>query len=175
MILCRVNAPLVSETFKFLKAGRRANIQGRDIGQGLISTVKKCKAASVVDLTGKIDDWLHKETSKERAKRNPNDTRIASLQDRADCLQCFTMGCNTVDEVIRKIEAVFTDSKDSTGIRLSSVHRAKGLESQRVFIIVTKEAPMPHPMSKQPWEKEQEQNICYVAVTRAISELIWVN
>jgi hypothetical protein len=175
MILCRVNAPLVSQCFRFLKVGLKANIQGRDIGQGLISTVKKLKAQSIPDLTGKVDDWLYKEQSKERAKRNPNDARLIALQDRADCLHCFTKGCETVDDVIRKIESVFTDNKDITGIRLSSCHKAKGLEAKRVFFINTKDAPCPHPMAKQAWEREQEHNILYVGITRAIEELIWVS
>ena len=44
-----------------------------------------------------------------------------------------------------------------------------------MFILVPKEAPMPHPMAKTQWEKEQEMNILYVAITRAREELIWVS
>jgi hypothetical protein len=32
MVLCRVNAPLVGLAFRMLKAGKRVNIKGRDIG-----------------------------------------------------------------------------------------------------------------------------------------------
>ena len=32
---------------------------------------------------------------------------------------------------------------------------------------------MPHPMARQPWEKVQETNLLYVAITRAKSELVW--
>jgi superfamily I DNA/RNA helicase len=88
---------------------------------------------------------------------------------------CFTEGARTTDEVVKKIEQVFTDDKSSAGIRLSSVHRAKGLEARRVFILVPKESPMPHPLAKSSWEKEQELNLKYVAITRAIEELVWVS
>jgi superfamily I DNA/RNA helicase len=37
-----------------------------------------------------------------------------------------------------------------------------------------KEAPMPHPLGKSPWEREQEYNLLYVAITRAIEELVFV-
>lgn len=194
MILCRCNAPLVSECFQLIRAGRKANIQGRDVGQGLIKTVQKLMKSSlpiktetggtgdydtlsyeIETLRRRLDDWLHAEERKERAKRNSSEQRLVNLQDRRDCLLCFTEGTRTTDEVIKKIERIFTDDKSSAGIRLSSVHKAKGLEARRVFILVPKESPMPHPMAKTAWEKEQELNIKYVAITRAVEELIWVS
>lgn len=60
------------------------------------------------------------------------------------------------------------------GVLFSSVHRAKGLENNRVFLLKTKDAPIPHPMAKTPWQKGQERNLAYVAITRAIQELIYV-
>jgi superfamily I DNA/RNA helicase len=33
---------------------------------------------------------------------------------------------------------------------------------------------MPHPKAKEAWEKEQERNLLYVAITRARKELWWV-
>lgn len=175
MVLCRVNAPLVSQCFRFLKAGRKATIQGRDIGTGLITTIKKCKAENVVDLTSKLSDWLAREQHKENSKRNPNEAKLIALQDRYDCLCCFCDGAETVEQVIEKIENIFTDDKGAKGIRLSSVHKAKGLEAHRVFILIPKGAAMPHPMAKTAWAKEQEYNLLYVAITRAINELVWVS
>jgi superfamily I DNA/RNA helicase len=185
MILCRCNAPLVSECFKFLRSGKKANIQGRDVGQGLIKTVKKVMAKeeaagtgreqSIIHLHQQLSDWLYQEKSKESAKRNPNEQKLINLQDRFDCLICFTEGADSVDDVIFSIEKVFTDDKTTLGIMLSSVHKSKGLEAKRVFILTPEEAPMPHPMSKTPWGREQEMNLKYVAITRAIEELVWVS
>lgn len=174
MCLCRVNAPLVSQCFRFLKAGRKANIQGRDIGQGLIKPLKKLKATDVVDLVAKLDDWHAKERRKEEAKRNPNEAKLIALQDKLDCLLCFTEGQETVEAVVKKIESVFTDDKTSPGIKLSSIHKAKGLEAKRVFFLMPKEGPCPHPMAKTAWAKEQEQNLLYVGITRAIEDLVYV-
>lgn len=174
-LLCRVNAPLVQQCFRFIKEGRKANIQGRDIGQGLISTVKKTKAETVEELTGKLSDWLHVETQKENAKRNPSEQRLITLQDRYDCLMCFVEGATTVDAVIRKIEDVFTDSKTGDFIRLSPIHKSKGLEARRVFLLEPEGATVPHPMAKSQWAKEQEWNLRYVAITRAIEELVYVS
>jgi superfamily I DNA/RNA helicase len=59
------------------------------------------------------------------------------------------------------------------GTLLSSVHRAKGLEAKRVFIL--RPDLMPHPKAKSAWEKGQEANLEYVAITRAIEELVYVD
>lgn len=175
MVLCRVNAPLVSECFRFLKQGRKANIQGRDVGRGLISTVNKLNAESVPDLVSKLSDWLYAEHRKEMAKRTPSESRVIALQDRHDCIVAFTEGRNTVKDVIAAIESVFTDNPDAPGIRLSSIHKAKGLEARRVFLLEPKGSGVPHPMAKGAWQIEQEWNLRYVAVTRAIEELVYVS
>ncbi len=47
---------------------------------------------------------------------------------------------------------------------LFSVHRAKGLEWRRVFVLADTLRD----------DKEEELNIKYVAITRAIDELVWV-
>jgi DNA helicase II / ATP-dependent DNA helicase PcrA len=174
-ILCRVNAPLVSQCFRFLKQGRKANIIGRDIGTGIINLIKKLKAESVERLIERLTDWSAKEQAKEQAKRFPSEGKIIAIQDKCDCLLCFCEGMETVDDVIRKVESVFTDDKQTAGIRLSSVHKAKGLEAKRVFILLPEGGGMPHPMAKSQWQIEQEYNLKYVAITRAIEHLVWVS
>lgn len=177
MVLCRVNAPLVSQCFRFLKMGRRANIQGRDIGQGLISLVKKLGKddQDVPKLVAKISEWGDKETAKENAKKFPSDARLIAISDRVSCLHCFTEDAKSVSDVVRKIEQIFTDDKGRPGILLSSIHRAKGLEASHVFFLMPEGAECPHPMAKSAWQVEQEWNLRYVAVTRAIKELTYVS
>ena len=183
MVLCRCNAPLVSECFKFLKMGKKASVRGRDIGQGLISTIKKVTGLRepqeavyyyTAELIGRLGSWLSQERSKEGAKRNPDAAKLLSLQDRYDCLMTFCDKASTVAGVVVEIEKMFTDDKGD-GILLSSIHKAKGLEAQRVFFLRPKEAPCPHPMAKSACELEQEDNLYYVAVTRAREELVFVS
>lgn len=122
-----------------------------------------------------LGDWLHEQQTKEQAKRNPSEARLIALQDRHDCILCFTESQDTVDGVIKKIESIFTDDKDNIGIMLSSVHKAKGLEAPRVFILQPEGAEMPHPMAKSLWQVEQEWNCLYIAITRAVEELVYVS
>lgn len=175
MVLCRVNAPLVSQCFRFLKRGIKANIRGRDIAQGLISTIEKLHAATVPDLVGKVTDWLNSELDKENAKRIPSEGKLIMLSDRADCLLAFADSATSVQDVIDKINSVFSDDSNGSGILLSSVHKSKGLEAKRVFILMPRGASMPHSMARSEWQLEQEYNLKYVAITRAIDELVWVS
>lgn len=173
-IICRLNAPLVSQCFKFLKMGKKANIQGRDIGQGLISLIKKSKADSVEDFIAYLDGWHHSEMQRELARWNPRESRIQMLDDRKECLLHFTPDVKDTKSMITLIETIFTDSTENGGIRLSSIHKVKGLESRRVFILRGEGTQMR--MDKmQEHELEQEKNLQYVAITRAIEELIYVS
>ncbi len=184
MVLCRCNAPLVSECFRFLKAGRKAQIQGRDVATSLVRTIRKAlrlkpedelSAYDVPALVQAVSDYIYAERRTEEAKRNPSEGRLMNLQDRLDCILAFCEGGSTARDVVNRIEQVFTDETAGDGIRLSSVHKAKGLEAKRVFLLRPEEAPFPHPMAKSAWAREQEYNLLYVAITRAIEELVYVS
>lgn len=179
MVICRMNSFLVSECLKFIREGRKATIRGRDeIGQGLINLLKKLmKKAGVAsddeagDLVEPLEDWARSQRSKENAKKSPSESRLANIQDKLACLMAFIEDVDAAQDVITKIEAIFTDNDHVTGIKLSSIHKAKGLESERVFYI-----RVPQGKRKlQPWQAEQERNLSYVAITRAIAELIYVS
>ncbi len=174
MVLCRCNAPLVSECFKFLAMGRKANILGRKIGEGLVALIDKSKAQSCPDLISWLGDWLQREQANEQAKRFPSDGRMANIQDRHDCLITFCSGLASVEEVKRKINSIFTDNKQMQGVTLSSIHKSKGLEARHVFVLRPKGIG-PRRDKMQPWELEQEDNLSYVAITRAIEHLTWVS
>ena len=55
---------------------------------------------------------------------------------------------------------------------LSTIHKAKGLEWDRVFL--WRWDLLPSPWARFEWQKEQERNAMYVAVTRARRELYFV-
>ena len=59
-------------------------------------------------------------------------------------------------------------------VTLSTVHKAKGLESDNVWIIVPNKLPLIFKDQKD-WEFEQEMNLKYVAVTRAKKVLTFVD
>ena len=171
MVLCRVNAPLVGMAFKLIKMGIKANIKGRDIGEGLLSLIKRSKAVSVDGLLDWVDDFFQTESQRIAKRKNAEESALIALEDKKACILAFCEGAVNLGDVRDAIKAMFQDNSN-TGVLLSSVHRAKGLEANRVFIL--EGHLMPHPMAKSAWQAEQEANIKYVAMTRAIEDLVWV-
>lgn len=174
-ILSRVNAPIVGIAMKLLRSGKRARVAGRDIGKGLVSLARKMNARSVPELLTKIEGWAAREELRHRAqlvkatngRKDAIKAKIEAVHDQADMMISLTDGAKSVQEVMTRIEALFTD--DGLGaagvVTLSSVHRAKGLEAERVFILRD---------TLRDYNVE-EQNIAYVAITRAKRTLVWVN
>jgi len=73
-----------------------------------------------------------------------------------------------IADLKNKISLIFTD--ELQGIVLSTIHKAKGLEANRVFIVRPDLLPLPHAHG---WQLAQEKNLIYVAITRAKTELIY--
>lgn len=175
LIICRMNAPLMGVALRLLQAGLPVNIQGRDFQRGLINMIKKIagKKTTVEELHLKVEQYLDRETARLLAQNRPTEVQVELLQDQVSCIQFLCEGQTTVEDVIERIKSLFVDVETVGDIvLLSSVHRAKGLEAETVFIL--EPSKMPHPMAKLEWEKHQEMNIKYVAVTRSLNRLVMV-
>lgn len=160
-VLSRTNAPLVSLCLQMIASGRRAKIQGRDLGTNLSALVRKMHAQGVDGLKDKIDAWRRREC--ERLEKRGKDS--SAVTDKADCVLALAEGARTVPEVIAKIESLFNDLDDTNAVTLSSTHKAKGLERDRVFMLID---------TYRAGKSREEDNLVYVATTRARHELVYV-
>lgn len=171
-VLSRLNAPLVELAMSLLRNGKRARIAGRDIGAGLRALIRKLAkgpaAHSIPAFLTKLSAWEKKEVTRWTAADRPD--RVDSVRDRAAMLTDLAANARSVRDVEDRIEALFTD--DGLGqagvITCSSVHRAKGLEAERVFVLMDTLYP------RNNYDIE-EQNIEYVAITRAKQTLVLVS
>jgi DNA helicase-2/ATP-dependent DNA helicase PcrA len=161
-ILSRTNAPLVSLCLEFLRAGRRANIQGRDMGGMLSGFVKKQKATSVPELVERLEKWADDEI----ARLSKKDADTSGVEDKVATLLAVAEGAQSVQEVMSRLEALFSDDKSEGQIILSSTHRAKGLERDRVWLLLD--------TYRHGRGDIEEDNLYYVGVTRAKRELYLV-
>jgi superfamily I DNA/RNA helicase len=174
-ILSRVNAPLVSIAMKLLRSGKRTRVAGKEIGKGLQGLVWKLKTRSIPELLSKISAWEEREIVRLTAtaktatngRKEASKAKIEAVKDQAEMLISLTDGAKNVTDVEDRIEALFSD--DGLGaagvITCSSVHRAKGKETKRVFVLADTLRN----------NNIEELNITYVAITRAKESLVYVH
>jgi len=171
LVLCRKNAPLLGLAYELISNGVRCEVMGRDIGKGLAVLVRRMcsqKRTTVGAVLTRLREWTG--TEYDKAVDKGQDTRAESIEDRSACIEMLADGIADdapIATLLERIESVFNARG---GVTLSSVHRAKGLEADRVVILEPE--LMPSPMARQEWQKEQEHNLMYVAYTRAKHELV---
>lgn len=166
-ILSRKNAPLAGVCLRLLRLGKRAKVQGKEIGRGLVALVKKWKAKSIPAFLDRLVKWEEREEKRLRAAGTKAAlARIDFVHDQAETLRALSEGLSGLKELETRIVSLFDDMSgpDSQFVVCSSVHRAKGLEAERVFVL--------EDTLIRNGDRE-EGNIEYVAITRAKSELVW--
>lgn len=175
MVLCRLTAPLVKLCFQLLRQRIPAKIKGRDIGENIASKVKQIMKREV-DMSRfpeNLYSWRDSQLELLRAKFGSEDQQ-QNVEDITAVLEiCFTtFNPNSVNGFMEDIKSLFNDG--ASPITLCTVHRAKGLENDRVFIV----RPDKLPLSRKGMtaaQSKQEMNLKYVAITRAKRELYFVH
>lgn len=185
MILCRNNAPLLQVYNSFLKMGRKAYIRGKDIGNNLKKVVKgtKQKSLNVNCREDGVFVRLYDDLFVLRNKMIENlgideasvmkSPPILNKLDIIKALEILSEGINTTDELLEKIESIFSKNNKDEGVALSTIHKAKGLEADNVYIVC--KSLMPSKCATMDWEIKQEYNLMYVAYTRAKNKLGFID
>lgn len=173
MIVCRNNGPIVGMAYSLLPRGVAVKIRGKDIGKGLIKIIEKQKADDIDDFIDKLEEWKNKEVA--RALKRGNEAKADGIEDKHKVIMCFIESghCDTVKHLISKIESMYSDDNEENMVLLSSIHKAKGLEADRVFFLDSFFVPSKY--AKTAEQRQQEYNLRYVAVTRAKKELFFIN
>ena len=188
LMVCRTTKPLVEFAYRCLRVKMPVKILGREIGQGLKGLIAKMNARSVDELEQKIEAWAIREIDKAIAKNL--EAKAESVQDKADCILCLIQslpeddltvetegdenpvtGVRTINALLDVIEQLF--NPDIVAMTLATIHKAKGLEANRVWWLNSSKQPAKW-AAKQPWMLRQELNLCNVAATRAKSVLILI-
>jgi len=163
-ILSRLNAPLMTTCLALLRAGTPARIEGRDVGKQLVNMVRKFKAKSVPDFMRKLETWGDKQKARTTGKNKAAKCQL--IDDQVATLAAVAEESSSVADIVSRILSLFEDSDKATrpSVVLSSVHKAKGLEWNRVFVLA----------STFKKTSDEERNIYYVAITRTKKHLTFV-
>lgn len=167
-VLSRINAPLVSLCLRALKAGVPARIEGRDIAASLRSLIKELATgrakSSIPAFLDKLAKWKEREIARAFKSGRGGEARAEAVRDRAAAVLALSEGVSGISELKARLESIFSELSANRCVVFSSVHKAKGLEWDRVFIL--------HKTLRE--HSDEENNIRYVAITRARSVLVWV-
>ena len=199
--LCRTNAPIVITAYKLIAKHKRLHILGRDTfavpllnlieelcgrdpnDKGYVNRIsdRKDAAGDVIEegLLSRLTGHLNRMRIK--WEKEENREKLEVLEQHVECLQviCDHAQQDTVEAVRNEIDNLFSEKREPGVINLATIHGAKGLEWNTVYVI--RPDLLPHPMVKEfdaegnvTEEYEQEINCCYVAATRARDNLYYV-
>lgn len=173
LVLSRKTAPLVSLCIRLIAKGIAATVKGKDVGKQI-----KTELQEISKITGfvydKFNDFvgIYREFKHKAYRNKDNEEQLKqNLEDKLEALSTiYTSQPNskTTLDLEHYIDDLFSD--EESPITLATCHRAKGLENERIFILKAEDMPMVWEKQLQ-WQKEQEDNLLYVALTRSKSEL----
>lgn len=180
VVLCRNNKPLVKLAYDLLKKGVPCYVEGRDVATSLVKLARKWKITTLAQLEQRLGVYQEREVQKALAKKQEQVAQ--SIEDKVETLQVFidrtrAQGSNLITDLVLGIEKMFSDTKPGAHpdcLTLSSIHKSKGREWHRVFWL-DMIGTLPSKYARQDWQLLQEDNLCYVAATRAEEELVHVS
>lgn len=180
MVLCRLTAPLIGACFELLANGIPAVVRGREIAEGLVVIIEKIGESWQFEEFGEgVAGWLAERSAYARRRHEDEDraqAEIDQVSDQAECLRIIWARAGarpnpSFASMIADLRAMFSDKTRATVV-LSTIHRAKGLENPRVFVLHPDRIRSPR--ARAAWQLEQEYNLAYVCLTRAQQELVFV-
>jgi superfamily I DNA/RNA helicase len=142
-------------------------IAGRDIGQNLVKLTERItkKNLSTPEFLEKLERWKEREIAK-------YPRRTFTITEKALVLRTLASAHKDLESVRKHLKKLYPDPKDKSyrpaDVHLSTIHKAKGREWPNVLFLDS------HLLGKHAtseWEQLQEQNLGYVAVTRAMQTL----
>jgi superfamily I DNA/RNA helicase len=173
MVICRKTAPLVRLCIRLIARGIAATVKGKAIGELI-----KLELQEISKMPGfeynRFNDTVnaYRKAKQQRYEGLDNEEQLCeNLKDKLEALTEIYKSqpqATCIAHLESYIDSLFSD--ETSPITLSTCHRAKGLEGDRIFIISPNDLPMVW-RNQQGWQLEQENNLLYVALTRSKSEL----
>ena len=172
MIICRNTSPIIKLYFSLLGNGTPVYIKGDDIMTSITRFLKPYLNYTVggtkTELSYQLDKLQDDKTEAGRIK-------LYIFKENYANFKALVANMSTDYEVIKvlldKIKNLFKVKSKAT--MLCTIHKAKGLEADIVYIL--NENLIPSKFATSPEQLKQEQNLKYVARSRAKKELYYLN
>lgn len=178
LFICRNTAPTVKLAYRLIRSGKAAKVRGKSIGEGLTALTKKIALhgkrnglAEWSDFDAATDAYFKLKVAEAQGlKEDKRDAAIDALTDKIETLAVIksTRKPESLTEFKDAITALF-DDKEGNCVWLSTIHKSKGLEAERVFFMEPQ--LVPSKFAKSVDAREQEKHLMYIAFTRAKQSL----
>ena len=156
LVLSRTRAPLVQAALDLKDQGVPTFRLGANANSELLGLIRLADTESITGL----QRWIRDFRSVAEGDQDPD------TGDNLDALMALTMEATSVQEVRDAIRRAAENDVLEKSVVLSTVHAAKGREARRVFIFWN---------TFHQRDSEEEDNLAYVAITRAKEELYFVD
>ena len=177
MILCRNIAPLMTVYRRGVANGQRMYFRGEQLGKTLLREADCAEGETIDEIVRSmkrrlISVWafITKDAGIDE-RESVADPRIVALLDTIKTMENLPKTVDTRKKLEKFAKDVFSD-EGRDGIQLSTIHRAKGLEADNVFIVCP--SLVPSKLATLPWQIQEEQNLQYVMCTRPKNTLNFV-
>lgn len=178
MVLCRNISPLMEFYRIGVSQGKKMHFKGEELGKSLITAIDCSYGNTPKEIIDSLKhrliatwDFLTEESGLDK-KETMTNSMIISLLDNIKTIENFPKTVETRNDIEKFIKEVFSNEEED-GVELSTIHRAKGLESDNVFIICP--SLIPSRLAETDWEIEEERHLQYVMCTRAKNTLNFVS
>lgn len=184
LVICRSRLPLRALALKLINKDFKVKIHPDELQEFMGDykknfTTQELRKVLNEDIIEQFFEYAKERNKKRITRENQNvdsiirkilikeevDTMVSTL----DFLKkkYFDWHLNTLENILKRLKLMLSNPSDDA-IRISTIHRAKGLENDRVFILEYDKLP---PARELEWENIQERNLHYVAITRPKEEL----
>lgn len=181
LVLCRYNAPLVRWCLALLRQGKRATVRGRELGEEFLRIYRAAVRRSRAFPDGtvaQLETLLAEEVRRIRAQGHEPETQAQLEESRRDLFAAaqavfeegLRQGVKNYAELAHYTLGLFDTGQQP--VVFSTVHRAKGDEAERVFILYPE--VMIATYAKTPAAVAGEECVQFVALTRARRHLFFV-
>lgn len=169
MVLGRKTAPLVSLCIRLIGRGQSAIVKGKNIGEALekeLEEITKLASYSWKYFSTTLEEYRLIKTGQYRGLDN-EEQLIETINDKLNAIETIYQSnpqAKNIEDLKAEIAKLFSDN--NAPITLSTCHRAKGLEAERIFVWQPEDLPLLW-RNQQPWQLKQEYNLLYVTLTRS--------
>lgn len=169
VVICRANAPLIKLAVRRLRAKKPFNITS-DFTKKLIGTISGLKTNDIGTFMVHVSKRHEKLISDYESRKLF--VRANLERDKYAAIQYLASESNDVQELVDLINKI-VNSK--SGVTLTTIHKAKGLEYENVYFYYRDMCPAPYAIvSGNKMALQQEDNLIYVGITRAKKSLTYV-